>query len=129
MSGLLPEEVRLRPQKAWFDSLIVACLTGPDAPVIRRLLSGPSAETRAYIRRQEIELALDSLHRGSRVARFRAMHLVWRALTLECWLRRQSDPRGAALPDPGELSAPALELQSVGEVTGAGKPRSYLFPS
>jgi len=42
MQGLLPDSVRLRPQKAWFDSVIVDTLAGPDGKAIRGLLTGPA---------------------------------------------------------------------------------------
>ena len=63
--------------------------------------------------------------------RFRAMHLIWRALTLECWLRLQADPDGSTLPQAGEITAPELELRTVAAPAGAGGRRegSYLFPS
>ena len=48
MEGLLPDSVRLRPEKAWFDSMIIDCLTGPDGAAARGLLTSPQAELRAY---------------------------------------------------------------------------------
>ena len=130
MAGLLPDQVRLRPRKAWFDSLIVACIAA-DEPVIRRLLTAPGAETRAFLQPERITLALDTLASARGVPRFRAMHLIWRALTLECWLRLQDDPDGSTLPQPGEITAPALELRPVTVTANIGGQRegSYLFPS
>jgi asparagine synthase (glutamine-hydrolysing) len=130
MAGLLPDRVRLRAEKAWFDSLIVACLTGPDAPVIRRLLMGARCESRAFIEGERIALALDSLGAARGVERFRAMHLIWRALTIECWLRQQLDPGGSTLPDTGEMSAPDIELRSLPapERAPTAALPSYVFP-
>jgi asparagine synthase (glutamine-hydrolysing) len=112
-AGLLPDEVRLRPQKAWFDSLIVDCMSGPDAPAIRRLLTGPTAEIRAYADVEVATHALDSLPSSRGVARFRAMHLIWRLMSIECWLRLQESPDGATLPDASELSRADVDLRDV----------------
>jgi asparagine synthase (glutamine-hydrolysing) len=108
---IVPDQVRLRPQKAWFDSLIVDCLTGPDWPVVKRLLTAPDTRVRDYLNAGQVEGALSALHSERGVARFAAMHLVWRALTAECWLRLQESPDGATLPDRALLSDPSIRFE------------------
>jgi asparagine synthase (glutamine-hydrolysing) len=108
---IVPDPVRLRSEKAWFDSLIVDCLTGPDAPAIARMLTGPDARVRDYLRTEQLERALCALRVERGVARFAAMHLVWRALTAECWLRLQEAPDGATLPDHAQLTGPSVQIQ------------------
>jgi asparagine synthase (glutamine-hydrolysing) len=88
MAGLLPDAVRLRPGKAWFDSLIRDCLTGPDREAVRALLGGDS-EIGAYVRRAKVLRMLDA-GPGAGAEGFLWMHQVWRLLTAECWLRVQA---------------------------------------
>jgi len=130
MAGLLPDRVRLRSEKAWFDSLIVACLTGADMPLIHALLMGSASESRAFIDGEQIARAYDSLTAARGVERFHAMHLIWRALTIECWLRAQADPDESTLPHAAEISSPQVELRSLGEgdTARAASTPSYVFP-
>jgi asparagine synthase (glutamine-hydrolysing) len=90
MAGLLPDSIRLRPGKAWFQSLIVDCLTGPDGELLRRILADPRAEIGAFVdlaamRRDLLE---DGRRRGEDP--FGWMWRVWRLLTAECWLRAEA---------------------------------------
>jgi asparagine synthase (glutamine-hydrolysing) len=87
MQGLLPDSVRLRPGKAWFDSLIVDSLVGPDAGAVRALLGSPSAELRAFAAMDSVIEMLDR-GPGEGSERFTWMHLTWRLVAAECWLRR-----------------------------------------
>jgi hypothetical protein len=85
--GLLPDSVRMRPAKAWFDSLIVDCLTGPDARAIRRLLlDDRDCELAEYVERGALRARLDSVPAAG-VERFRWMFELWRLISAECWLR------------------------------------------
>jgi asparagine synthase (glutamine-hydrolysing) len=92
LAGLLPDEVRLRPQKSTFDALFQQCLAGTDLPAVRRLL-GPDAEVSRWIRLDVLRRALLDAgppdHAGAR--RVWASN-VWRTVTAECWLRFQRDP-------------------------------------
>ena len=114
MSGLLPEEIRRRPGKAWFDQLILDCLTGPDAPTIRALLTSKTAGIREFTEPAGVLGALDGLHAYDGLLRFRSMRVVWRLVTLECWLRLQEDPSGQSLPDPARLTPASVDLAPVG---------------
>ncbi len=99
MAGLLPDSVRLRPAKAWFHSLIVDCLRGPDQPLVHRLLCDPRAELRAYVDRDGVRRALLEPSPVTGADSFAWMHHVWRLVTAECWLRAQSNRAGDSLAD------------------------------
>jgi asparagine synthetase B (glutamine-hydrolysing) len=92
MAGLLPDTVRLRPAKAWFDSLIVDCLVGPDGAAVRQILTDPNAELRAYLDQGEMRRALFDTDNLLDREPFRWMWQVWRLLTAELWLRAQASP-------------------------------------
>lgn len=90
VAGLLPDSVRLRPQKARFDSLIVSCLAGADAESIRRILLDPGAELRAYLDQGEMERELFGQQGLRESDPFGWMWRVWRLVTAELWLRSQA---------------------------------------
>jgi asparagine synthase (glutamine-hydrolysing) len=89
MDGLLPDSVRLRPQKALFDSLLIDCLSGPDGAIARELLCGPNAEIGAYVDREAMQRALFGPGSPAGQPSFGWMWQVWRLLSAECWLRSQ----------------------------------------
>ncbi len=89
MAGSLPDSVRLRRQKAWFDSLIVDCLAHSDGRALRRLLTGPNALIGAYADTRTIARELLDPGPAKQGGAFRWMHHVWRLTTLECWLRER----------------------------------------
>jgi len=109
MVGLLPDSVRMRPAKAWFDSLIVDCLSGPDGAAVRRLLTDPRSELRAYADPYSLQRALFDSNARERPEPHRWMHQVWRLVTAECWLRAQATSvdelaLGDLEPSPGRIS-------------------------
>lgn len=106
MAGLLPDSVRLRPGKAWFQSLIVDCLTGPDWVLVRRILGDPRAEVGAFVDLGEMRAALLDSEQRRREDPFRWMWQVWRLLTVECWLRIEARPSGE-LASLGRLASAA----------------------
>jgi asparagine synthase (glutamine-hydrolysing) len=125
MAGLLPDSVRLRPAKAWFDSLIVDCLEGVDGAAVRQLLTDPRAELRAYLEPEGVRRVLFPADPHQPPDRFQWMHQVWRLVTAECWLRAQADPRGWRLP-AGLTATPArIGLDSASPRSDA---HSYVFP-
>jgi asparagine synthase (glutamine-hydrolysing) len=89
VSGLLPDEIRLRREKVDFSVLVVEALTGPDRPLVEELLLGPDTELVAYVVPERIRslLATPLDRRHGLWAR-----LVWRLATTESWLRSQADP-------------------------------------
>jgi asparagine synthase (glutamine-hydrolysing) len=117
LAGLLPDSVRLRPAKAWFDSLIVDGLAGDQA--VRDVLADPRAELGAYVDLAAMRGALLDAD-GQRVADpLGWMSLVWRLVTAELWLRAQATPV-AELSDSIRPRAARVEINTV--------PASYFFP-
>jgi asparagine synthase (glutamine-hydrolysing) len=113
MAGLLPDTVRLRPQKALFDSVLIDSLTGPDSRAVQTLLSNPAAELAAYLNIDELQRTL--LDGGPRRASnpFRWMYQVWRLVTAECWLRTQAGTGGETMSAELRASEPCVQLRSV----------------
>jgi asparagine synthase (glutamine-hydrolysing) len=92
LAGLVPDAVRLRPQKARFESVVAASLTGPDVVALRSLLLDPAAELRAYVDQAEMERQLFEGQGGPELGGFHWMWLTWRLATAELWLRAERDP-------------------------------------
>ena len=88
VAGLLPDEVRLRPDKVDFSRLLIDALNGPDRALATRLLGAKDAELWAYAEPEKVgELLQRPLERrGTEWAR-----LVARLATTEIWLRAQAD--------------------------------------
>jgi asparagine synthase (glutamine-hydrolysing) len=115
VKGLLPDSVRMRPAKAWFDSLIVDCLTGPDARAIRLLLEDRNSELAEYVERGALRARLDSVPAAG-VERFRWMFELWRLISAECWLRvlaGRADELGMLSPARVEMRRVAPRESSV----------------
>jgi asparagine synthase (glutamine-hydrolysing) len=111
MKGLLPDAVRLRPQKALFESLIVSCLSGPDGAAVREILLAPEAEIGAFVDRRRMVATLFADERGLREDPFRWMWQVWRLLGAELWLRSLSVGNG--LPERlTASSSPRVEIRA-----------------
>ena len=87
-AGILPDEIRTRPDKSTFSTLVVDALSGPDWPVATSLLLAPDAELRAYTRPESIRRLLE-VPRDRRSIKW--ARLVWRLATTESWLRAQVD--------------------------------------
>ncbi|MCW2988725.1 MAG: asparagine synthetase [Solirubrobacterales bacterium] len=98
MAGLVPDSVRLRPEKALFESLIVSSLTGPDAGAVRAILTAPDAEIGAYVDQGRMTRALFGGKESLRGDAFRWMWQVWRLLTIELWLRAEAGSIGLLEP-------------------------------
>jgi asparagine synthase (glutamine-hydrolysing) len=92
MSGLVPDEVRLRTDKTFFDPVWQEAVTERDLGPIRQLFAAGDAEVNDYVIPDVIRAQLlggpDAHPRGSRDW---AMDQ-WRLAMVECWLRTQSDP-------------------------------------
>ena len=111
MAGLLPDRVRLRPQKALFESLIVATLRGPDNAAGAEILTAPDAEIGAYVDREQLKAALFAPAAGEGEGEFRWMWQVWRLLTVELWLRSLGTGNGLLEPKL-PLSEARVEIRS-----------------
>jgi asparagine synthase (glutamine-hydrolysing) len=110
MEDLLPDAVRLRPHKALFDSVLVDSLAGPDRAAVHDLLLDPRAELGAYVDLEGVRRTVLA-DGASSVAPFQWMQQLWRLITIECWLRAQSDPRAEALPAEALASPASITLQ------------------
>jgi asparagine synthase (glutamine-hydrolysing) len=90
MTGLVPDRIRTRRDKSYFNELFVDGISSTDRPALERLLGAPDAEVNAYVRPDVVrERLLDAppSRRGPAWA-----WALWRLATAECWLRFQSDP-------------------------------------
>jgi asparagine synthase (glutamine-hydrolysing) len=89
MRGSVPEEVRLRRDKTYFDPLLDDCVAVEDRPILTQLLSAPDAEVLSLADRTGILTLLDE---GPSRGDSSWTREVWRLATAECWLRSQVDP-------------------------------------
>ena len=111
MAGLLPDAVRLRPQKALFDSVLVDCFDGADGAAARGLLSDPDAEIRAYVDQSDLQRALFEASKQRVEQPFRWMWQLWRLTTAECWLRAQYGGGVETLRDGLSPGPPSVSLR------------------
>jgi asparagine synthase (glutamine-hydrolysing) len=112
MAGLLPDTVRLRPHKALFDPLLVDSLTGPDRAAVHHLLADPKAELGAYLDMNAVTNAM--LTDGASTASpFQWMQQLWQLVTIELWLRAQSDPVAGAQTNKLTTGIPSVSLRRV----------------
>jgi hypothetical protein len=104
MRGIVPEELRLRRSKSFFDPVQREALTG-DLTLVDRLLSDPEARIAAYVDTEVVRRELLERAPGRHEQPDRSWSIyTWRLIMLECWLRSQED--GAfidQLRDSGEL--------------------------
>jgi asparagine synthetase B (glutamine-hydrolysing) len=90
VAGLVPDVVRLRPDKRSFDAIFQQAIAGPDLPIARRLL-GDDAELGAYIDLVAMRTAVLDRVPADGPDRQHWTIQMWRLVTAECWLRAQSD--------------------------------------
>lgn len=88
MAGIVPDSVRLRPDKTDFSGFFRVCLRGFDWDVITSLLGARDAALRAYVRGNAIERLLETPPETFGGAQG---WQTWRFLGAECWLRTQED--------------------------------------
>jgi asparagine synthase (glutamine-hydrolysing) len=91
MRGSVPDEVRLRRDKTYFDPLLDDCLATEDRQGVTRLLGAADAEVHSLGDRAGVRSLLDegpSRHPGGPSSWTRE---IWRLSTAECWLRSQAD--------------------------------------
>jgi len=92
MRGLVPEEVRMRRGKSYFDPLLVDCLAVDDRSVAQRLLGARDAEVLSFADRSGVQALLERGPAGHGQGPSAWARDVWRLVTVECWLRSQADP-------------------------------------
>lgn len=90
MRGELPEAVRLRTEKSYFNHLFEDALNGPDRRALEVLLA-PGAEISALVRPEFLRQLLAFPEEGRRGV---WSWTAWRFAAAESWLRLQSDPSG-----------------------------------
>jgi asparagine synthase (glutamine-hydrolysing) len=113
LDGLLPDPIRLRTEKSFFNDVLGDAVHTRDDAVIRRLLC-PEAELGRYVRVETFD-RLRAVPRGRRGRG--ATWLLWRLAAAECWLRGQGAPGFAreAL-ETWDLPEPRYDLLSSGGV-------------
>jgi hypothetical protein len=112
MAGILPDRVRLRSVKSFFDEIFQGILTGHDLEPTRRLLAPPDAELGAYVDLNQVRRdLLEGPPPTAETPRRDWCVQVWRLVTAELWLRTLADP---SFPDEtlssGVLNPPSYEL-------------------
>jgi len=93
ITGLVPDEVRLRRTKSNFDALFHSLLAGPELGAVTQLLDPWQARLRAYV---DMAALHDELMVGDPRSHPQGLSRwairVWRLVTAECWLRAREDP-------------------------------------
>jgi asparagine synthase (glutamine-hydrolysing) len=106
-AGVLPDAVRLRREKSYFNALFDETLTSTDRPALLELLED-GARVREYVRLDVIRgYVLGTEPRPPAWA-----WIVWRIAAAECWLRTLEDedfPARAA--ESWQLAGPRLEFR------------------
>lgn len=109
IEGRIPDQVRLRPQKATFDAVRGLSLQ-EDRSIIRALLEDPASRIQPYTRRDVVLGLLDEVPPTWRELSKWSGYLL-RLVTIECWLRLQEDDRFAAqLQEREQLVASRLTI-------------------
>ena len=89
--GLLPDSIRLRKSKTYFNQLFVDCLAGPDRPAIEALVGARDARVNEYVRPDVVRSRFLDAPPGRRDGSW--AWATWRLLVLETWLRSLEDSR------------------------------------
>jgi asparagine synthase (glutamine-hydrolysing) len=108
MRGLVPEPVRMRGRKSYFDPLLIDCLAVNDRERLRRLLTARDAEVWSFADSAAIRSLVDGGPRGHPGGERPWLRDMWRLATAECWLRSQAD-RGFARRLLDRSAAPRTE--------------------
>jgi len=105
----LPEAVRARPEKAYFDQVLLEALA-EDESALRELL-GEGAQVHRIVRRDLVERSVLGLAPAARAQGW--AWLTWRLLSAEVFLRTMAEPSFPARAlETWELSAPRYSVQS-----------------
>jgi asparagine synthase (glutamine-hydrolysing) len=113
MRGIVPEDVRLRRDKTYFDPLLVDGVAIEDRQVVMRLLDARDAEVLSLTDRAAVRGLLDGgpSHNPRGAASW--TRDVWRLVMAECWLRSQA-----------ETSFPRTLLEDLSGTGDRPKPRA-----
>ena len=85
VEGALPDSIRLRREKSYFDSLFRECLEGPDRRAIETLLGARDARVLEYVRPEFLRSSIVGAPPGRRHGLW--AWATWRLLAVETWLR------------------------------------------
>jgi asparagine synthase (glutamine-hydrolysing) len=114
LSGMLDDTVRLRRGKSFFDAVFHDTLAGPDHERARTLLDPGQAELGAYVDIVSLHRELFDQAPGEHRAGLPGWALtVWRAVTAELWLRRQSGLAPGTGADHTDVRADRLTMFQV----------------
>jgi asparagine synthase (glutamine-hydrolysing) len=92
MAGRLPDSVRLRRGKAYFNPLLTDALEGPDGAAIDALLRDPAARVRQIVDGAALDAhLLDAPAPATGASRADRNTWLWRLGVMECWLRSIED--------------------------------------
>jgi hypothetical protein len=90
MTGLLPETVRLRTGKVYFDRLLLDALTGPDRAAIEATLTTGRLELGDAVDRAQVRALWQGGPAAHPHGRWSWAADVWRVFAAETWLRREA---------------------------------------
>ncbi len=90
VDGFVPDEVRLRPAKSFFDEVFHEAMCDRERPLVRRLLGGPRLELGLVARPDEVRAAVEAVPEKFHGGRRGWAIYVWRMTTAELWLRQQA---------------------------------------
>jgi asparagine synthase (glutamine-hydrolysing) len=99
MAGLLPDEVRLRASKVYFDRLLVDALVRPDRNAINRMLGRGSLELGKLADTDRVRALWRAGPAGHPQGPSTWSAEVWRLFTAEAWLRREASGGDVAVAD------------------------------
>jgi asparagine synthetase B (glutamine-hydrolysing) len=109
LAGVLPDVVRLRPQKANFTGTVADCFAGLDRAHATRLLTEKGSEIAAFVVPGAAEEVLKKLT-DPRYPYYATA--ITRMVALEVWLRSQSDPDFPSQLLEQDLSSPQYRIVS-----------------
>jgi asparagine synthase (glutamine-hydrolysing) len=92
LAGVLPDPIRLSHRKSNLAPLYHRGLTGPDLPLIRRLLGGDRLEIAPWVRPDVVRGLIEHPPSVGGPNWYEWLSAVWGCVTAECWLRSLSEP-------------------------------------
>jgi asparagine synthase (glutamine-hydrolysing) len=92
LAGVLPDPIRLSRRKSNLAPFYHRGLTGPDLPLIRRLLGGDHLEIGPWVRRDVVRDLIEHPPSVGGANWYAWLSAVWGCITAECWLRSLSEP-------------------------------------
>jgi asparagine synthase (glutamine-hydrolysing) len=114
LEGLMPDAIRLRKLKSFFNEIVIQALSGPDFEAARELVGAREAEIHAFVQPDLVRerfLGGPEHHPEGRAAWMREL---WQLMTAEIWLRFQSDRRlPERLTSRWRLPEPECEFSTV----------------